>query len=97
TGGYNMGVTYQWDFGSNFTGNLNVYLAGCSSLWASNTTDNSGAIWETNIWDAITAVKQTKTLNGSGNVLQLKFWNSGIDEHFVLLSWYINLIERGVR
>lgn len=97
TGGYNMGVTYQWDFGSHSTGNLNVYLAGNASLWAQDLVDSAAAVWETNIWDAISAVKETKTVNGSGNVLQLKFWNSGVDENFILLSWYINLIERGVR
>ncbi|MEW5820329.1 MAG: hypothetical protein AB1782_09075 [Cyanobacteriota bacterium] len=97
TGGFYMGVTYRWDFGNSYSGNLNVYLAGNASIWGIDSLDESGSIWDKSIWDAVSAVKTTKTLNGGGNVIQFKFWNSNKNEYFILQGWYINVIERGIR
>jgi hypothetical protein len=97
TGGYYMGVTYRWDFGDRNNGNLNVYLAGDTALWGKNNIDSEAGIWNEDKWDSVAAVKNTRIMNGSGNTLQLTFWNSNPDEHFILLGWYINIIERGIR
>lgn len=97
TGSYNLNVKYRWDFGSNFYGNLAVDLSGDGALWGQNESDTGTAIWDLSSWDSVPAIKTTKTINGSGNALQLTFWNSSADEYFILLGWYINLIERGIR
>lgn len=97
TGGYYMGVTYGWNFVDNNSGNLNVYLSGDVSFWGKASVDENAAVWDTDEWDTSVAIKVTKIINGSGNVLQLKFWNSNTDEYFILLGWYINIIERGIR
>lgn len=97
TGGHYMGVTYQWDYGNRYTGDLNIYLAGDASLWGEGSQDIKAAIWGQDLWDSAAALTTTKTINGGGNVLQLKFWNYNANESFILLGWYINLIERGIR
>jgi hypothetical protein len=97
TGGYYLGITYKWDFGAGNTGSLNVYLSGNTSLWGENTSDSQAGIWNEAIWDSRKTDKHTNVINGSGNCLQLTFWNTNPDESFIISGWTINLIERGIR
>lgn len=97
TGGYNLGVSYQWNYGDSNNGNINYYLADNTSLWGESNTDENSAEWDISKWDAPSIIKIAKSINGGGNVIRLKFWNSNANEHFIILGWLINFIEGGIR
>lgn len=94
TGVYELDVTYKWDYGVKNTRNLSVELDGMTAFWG---TSETGSHWDEAYWNSEYAFKVTKPVDGGGHVLQMTMKNTNRNESFVILGWYINVIERGLR